>query len=78
MAECPTIVQRGQLIWTNLRNIGWIEGSVAWVQDGRFGVAFREEIDPIVVRAPQVAGESTPRFVRPPLPASDTGALRKI
>lgn len=78
MAECTTIVHRGQLAWVNLRNVGWIEGSVAWVQDGRFGVAFREEIDPMVVRAPLTPGESTPRFVRPPLATTDIGALRKI
>lgn len=78
MAECPTPVQRGQLVWTNLRNVGWIEGSVAWVQDGRFGVAFREEIDPLVVRAPLASGETTPRYVRPPLLASNPGAQRKL
>jgi hypothetical protein len=78
MAESATIVQRGQLVWTNLRNIGWTEGSVAWVQSGRFGVAFREEIDPVVVRAPLVAGETSPRFTRPPLATTDVGALRKI
>jgi hypothetical protein len=78
MAECPTVVQRGQLVWANLRNVGWIEGSVAWVQSGRFGVAFREDIDPMVVRAPAGAGESTPRYVRPPLSAGETGTLRKL
>jgi PilZ domain len=78
MAESPSIVQRGQLIWANLRNIGWIEGSVAWVQEGRFGVAFREEIDPVVVRAPLSTGETTPRFVRPPLASASSGTLRKI
>ena len=78
MAECPTLVQRGQLVWVQLRNVGWVEGSVAWVQDGRFGVAFREDIDPRVVRAPVVAGEGTPRFVRPPLAVTDFGNLRKI
>lgn len=78
MAECQTRVQRGQLVWVQLRNVGWIEGSVAWVQDGRFGVAFREDIDPRVVRSPVVPGESTPRFVRPPLAANEFGNLRKI
>ncbi|MGB7656235.1 MAG: PilZ domain-containing protein [Novosphingobium sp.] len=79
MAESPTRVQRGQLVWTQLRNVGWVEGSVAWVQDGRFGVAFREEIDPMVVRAPLQPGESTPRFVRPPLgQGAGAGTLRKI
>jgi len=78
MAEAAFNVQRGQLAWVNLRNIGWVEGSVAWVQDSRFGIAFREEVDPRVVRAPIAGGETTPRHVRPPLPAFDQGALRKI
>ena len=51
MAEGPLKVQRGQLVWTNVRNIGWVEGSVAWVQDNRFGIAFRDEIDPRIARA---------------------------
>ena len=52
----------------NIRNIGWVEGTVAWKQDDRFqGVAFCDEIDPKIVRAPLTAGEGTPRYVRPPL-----------
>jgi hypothetical protein len=79
MAESSLKVHRGQMIWTNLRNIGWVEGSVAWVQDNRFGVAFREEIDPVIARAPvPTAGEGTPRFVKPPLASFDTEKLRKI
>jgi len=78
MAEGAFNVQRGQLVWTNLRNIGWVEGSVAWVQDSRFGIAFREDIDPRVARAPIAPGETTPRHVRPPLPSFDQAALRKI
>lgn len=80
MAEGGPAVQRGQMAWVNVRNIGWVEGSVAWVQDNRFGVAFREDIDPLVARAPTAAAsnDSTPRFVRPPLAAFDPGALRKL
>ena len=78
MAEGTFNVQRGQVVWINVRNIGWIEGAVAWVQDSRFGIAFREEIDPLVVRAPIVIGEGTPRFVRPPLATSEQGSLRKL
>lgn len=78
MAEGSFKVMRGQPLWIQIRNIGWVEGSVAWVQDNRFGVAFRDEIDPKIVRAPVGAGESTPRFVRPPLATQDFGALRKI
>ncbi|MFN3517673.1 MAG: PilZ domain-containing protein [Novosphingobium sp.] len=80
MAETSSKVLRGQLVWVNLRNIGWTEGSVAWVQDGRFGVAFREEIDPLLARAPvqSASNSDTPRFVRPPLAQFDPAELRKI
>ena len=78
MAEGGPAVQRGQVAWLNIRNVGWVEGSVAWVQDSRFGIAFREDIDPLVVRAPLEAGERTPRFVRPPLASLEPGALRKL
>ena len=78
MAEGGPAVQRGQVAWVNVRNIGWVEGSVAWVQDSRFGVAFREDIDPRVVRAPLEEGERTPRFVRPPLASIEPGVLRKL
>ncbi|MDP3907854.1 PilZ domain-containing protein [Novosphingobium sp.] len=78
MAEGDIRVQRGQLVWIKVRNIGWVEGSVAWVQDNRFGIAFREEIDPKVARAPMVAGEGTPRFVKPAMTFAPVGELRKI
>ena len=78
MAEGGPSVQRGQVAWVNIRNVGWVEGSVAWVQDSRFGIAFREDIDPRVVRAPADPGEGTPRFVRPPLAQFAPGALRKL
>lgn len=89
MAEGPVKVLRGQLVWTNLRNIGWVEGSVAWVQDSRFGIAFRDEIDPRVARVSGTASAEEPGhfMVRRPLysstkavpgtPPSD-GNLRKI
>ncbi len=79
MGEGQLKVARGTVVWINLRNAGWVEGSVAWVQDNRFGVAFREEIDPLMVRAP--SGQALPeamivnrRWVTPSPPA----APRKI
>lgn len=79
MAEGAVTALRGQLVWIDIRNIGWVEGSVAWVQDSRFGIAFREEIDPKIARAPAVLGDNTPRFVRPPLShGPGDGVLRKI
>jgi hypothetical protein len=57
MAEGQVKVGRGDVVWVNLRHAGWVEGSVAWVQDSRFGVAFREEVDSRSVRAPLPAPE---------------------
>lgn len=78
MAEGEINLQRGQVVWLNVRNIGWVEGSVAWVEGSRCGIAFRDEIDPRVARAPIVPGESTPRYVKPPLGVYEQGHLRKI
>lgn len=78
MAEGQMRVTPGTTIEINLRNIGWIAGAVAWVQDNRFGIAFAEQIDPKLARAPQVSGESTPRFVKPAVQAVDPTRLRKI
>ena len=84
MAEGDVSVVRGARVMVELRNLPSIAGSVAWVQENRFGVAFAQEIDP---RAPRTqVGNSdlaTPRFVRPatimpngvPL---ESGPLRKL
>jgi hypothetical protein len=66
MAEGDVLVNRGSRIFVELRNIGWIEGSVAWKQDSRFGIAFADEIDPKMARAP-VTGTTAPRAVGEPL-----------
>ena len=79
MAEASLKAARGMIVWTNIRNIGWVEGSVAWIQDTRFGIAFREEIDPKIARSPITLGERTPRFVKTPVPLGDLEApVRKI
>ena len=81
MAEGAVPVMRGARVSLELRNIGWIDGSVAWKQDDRFGIAFVEEIDPKVVRAPVAGGApdlSSPRYTRPPLAAAGQSPLRKI
>lgn len=80
MAETDVRVPRGTIVWINLRNVGWIEGAVAWIQDNRFGVAFHDEIDPKVVRAATPAQHlpeamvMTRRFTAPP----STAPVRKI
>ncbi|MCB2060960.1 MAG: PilZ domain-containing protein [Novosphingobium sp.] len=79
MGEGPVRVTRGAPVSVNIRNVGWVEGSIAWVQDNRFGVAFCDEIDPKLARARVGEGVHTPRFTKPPLPSDASGAqLRKI
>ncbi|WP_046905139.1 PilZ domain-containing protein [Croceibacterium atlanticum] len=67
MAEGDVRVMRGSLVSVELRNIGWVEGSVAWKQENRFGIAFVEEIDPKLARASapkEAPGFESPRFTR--------------
>jgi hypothetical protein len=80
MAEGHVRVTRGAKLDINLRNIGWVPGVVAWIQDNRFGIAFMEEIDPKLAREPigvQV-DDNTPRFVKPIIAMADPTRLRKI
>lgn len=82
MAETDAIVARGSRVRVELRNVGWVEGSVAWRQDNRFGIAFVDEIDPAKVREPvAAAGERTDemrRFSAIQPVAPDPRKLRKI
>lgn len=83
MAEGGGSVERGAQLSINLRNIGWVDGVVAWVQDTRFGIAFASEIDPKLARAPVGAGGQPPRFTRPsgvlpPSAIADRERLRKL
>jgi hypothetical protein len=80
MAEGSVRVQSGVAIEVNLRNIGWVPGRVAWIQDNRFGIAFADEVDPLLARAPANAGaaEHTPRYLKSIIPPPDPKSLRKI
>jgi hypothetical protein len=57
MAEGPVRVSRGELVSVELRGIGWVEGTVAWKQDTRFGIAFVEDIDPAKARVAESGQE---------------------
>lgn len=82
MAEGVIHAIRGTLVQINLRNIGWIEGAVAWVQDNRCGIAFAEDVDPQLARAANVAGaDETTVFLKPVIvanPVRGDGKIRKI
>lgn len=84
MGEGQLRVQRGHRVSVELRNIGAVGGTVAWVQDNRFGVAFDEEIDLQKARRPLQAAEDPAAAVaapswahRAPRPPEPT-KLRKI
>ena len=85
MAEGEVRVMRGSLVMVDLRNVGWVEGSVAWKQGDRFGIAFVDEIDPAVVRGPSESAATdfdAPRYTRNhqavPLSQQARSRLRKI
>jgi hypothetical protein len=78
MGEGTLRIKRGNRVEVELRNIGLVSGSVAWVQDQRFGVAFDEEINSHEARKPS-NGASTivsPAHRAPPPPVPTN--LRKI
>lgn len=84
MGEGNLRVQRGHRLTIQLRHIGAVGGTIAWVQDNRFGISFDEEIDSQKARRPLAGNEEaapgvvTPSHIhRAPTPPQPT-LLRKI
>ena len=84
MAEGDVYVQRGTRLEIELRNVGKVGGSVAWVQDKRFGIAFDREVDSQRVRKPAAEDPNAPAVMqerswqhRAPAPP-DPDSLRKV
>lgn len=46
MGEGPIDMMRGAGVAVRFRYADWTHGSIVWVQSDRFGIAFRDEIDP--------------------------------
>ncbi|KPP94089.1 PilZ domain-containing protein [Erythrobacter sp. HL-111] len=79
MGEGSLRVRRGDRVRVELRNIGPVRGSVAWVQDDRFGVAFDEEIDSQRARRPIANGvDLGPLHVYRAPPPPDPKTFRKV
>jgi hypothetical protein len=84
MGEGQMRVQRGHRLTIELRNIGAVKGTVAWVQDNRFGIAFDEEIDSQQARRPLQAPEDPaaaaiqPSWAHRAPPPPQQNRLRKI
>ncbi|MEI9850698.1 MAG: hypothetical protein WDN24_07385 [Sphingomonas sp.] len=67
-------VASGAPVEVEVRGVGWISGRIAWVAEGRVGVAFDHEIDPMLARKPVGTGKQTPAFVKPILPRAERAA----
>lgn len=84
MGEGHLRVQRGNRLTIELRNIGTVGGTVAWVQDNRFGIAFDEEIDSQKARRPSqgsddpTTGMAEPSWAHRAPPRPEPSLLRKI
>jgi hypothetical protein len=64
MAEYSGVIASDTQVEVEVRGIGWVPGRVAWVVDGRIGVAFDVEIDPLAARKP--VGGKMPAVKRVP------------
>lgn len=66
MAEYAAPVSSGTLLEVEVRGVGWISGRIAWSAEGRVGVAFDSEIDPMLARKPVGKGSAPATgFVKP-------------
>ena len=65
MAEYPQPIAGGTQVDVEVRGVGWVTGRIAWAAEGRVGVAFDHDIDPMLARKPVGKGPSTPSFVKP-------------
>lgn len=79
MAEAPLRVTRGERVEINLRSIGWITGHVAWVTEGRIGIAFDHPIDPKDARKPVGTGDmELPSYLKKLNETVAPGKLRRL
>jgi hypothetical protein len=79
MAEVPTGLVRGERIEINLHSIGWVGGHVAWVSDGRVGIAFDHPINPKDARKPVGISEmEIPPYLKRLNLKATPGKLRRV
>lgn len=60
MAECHEALSIDDRIAIEVRNIGTVEGTIAWVRSPRFGVTFDRPVDPRRARQPLGAATTAP------------------
>lgn len=83
MVEGDFKVVRGQEVVAELRNIGTVAGTVAWVRGNSFGVAFAHPIDPKLARTQVFGGhKEAPVYARAAIaaPRHDgwNGKMRRV
>lgn len=64
MAEYAEPIAQGEAVKVDVRGVGWIKGRIAWAAEGRIGIAFDREINPMAARKP-VAPAKPSRPTRP-------------
>ncbi|WP_447724986.1 PilZ domain-containing protein [Sphingomonas koreensis] len=64
MAEYANPVAVGTQVEVDVRGVGWVGGRIAWTAEGRVGIAFDREIDPMAARKPVGTGTHTPRYAK--------------
>ncbi|HEY0622236.1 PilZ domain-containing protein [Sphingomonas sp.] len=64
MAEYAQPVPIGTPVEIDVRGVGWVSGRIAWSAEGRVGIAFDSEIDPMAARKPVGSGTHTPRYAK--------------
>ena len=65
LVDLPLEACAGDAVCGELRGIGTVCGMIAWVADGRAGIAFDEDVDPQLARTPTGAKTSTPAYYAP-------------
>jgi hypothetical protein len=65
MAEYAGDLTIGDAIAVELRGVGAVTAKVAWVTEGRAGIAFDREVDPKRARKPVKAAAPAPKKLRP-------------
>lgn len=79
MAEAPMRVARGEPVEIHLRSIGWISGHVAWVTEGRIGIAFDHPINPKDARKPVGNGDlEMPNYLKKLNNPAAPGKMRRV
>jgi hypothetical protein len=82
MAEASIQAIRGATVEVQLKNLGWVTGTVAWTAESRFGIAFDYVIDPKLARQSIGSGtidDTMPHYLRKlNKPAAEKPPIRRI